>query len=77
MRNLRHARRLALLLVLVAAAGCGHGGGGGGNGGTTDFDAFVLDQIQNRTTDTAEPVEIADSQFSFPEDPSAFDVLFQ
>ena len=67
---------LAPLAVLAALfSGCGDGGSGGN--GQTNFDSFVIDLVQNRTSDTAEPAPIEGKTFRFDEDPAAFDELFR
>lgn len=67
---------LALLAVPAALlSGCGDGGGGGS--GQTNFDSFVIDLVQNRTSDTAEPAPIEGKTFRFDDDPAAFDELFR
>lgn len=65
--------RLALACVLACAtlAACG-----GGSSGTPSGNAFVASQIAGNTNDTAEPVQINDSDLQFSENPAAFDALF-
>jgi hypothetical protein len=75
-RRTKRALLASALFSVAALAGCGGGGGGGGDG-QTNFDDFVIGIVQNRTSDTAEPVDVADKTFRFDEDPTAFDTLFR
>ncbi len=65
--------KLLLGVVLMGLAACGGGGGGGDtDAAPTNFTAFVKDLLSATAEDT-EPVEINDLEFSFDEDPGAFD----
>ena len=72
---------LTTRLVLVAATmalgltACGGGGGDGGNG-TTNFNGLVTN-LATTPTETGEPLQINGANFTFSEDPHAFDALFQ
>ena len=60
----------ALLLSVVGAAACHDSSDGGGQ---VSFQTTVTDLIQDRTSDTGEPIEVGGTTFAFDEDPSAFD----
>ncbi len=69
-------RRLEWLLIAgatFALASCGGGGGSGGGGqmGPTDFTSFVKQTVQNPAT--AEPIAVNDLDFSYTDEPDAFD----
>ena len=80
--------RNSLVLVALLIAGCGGGGGYGGGGGGpnnppppppptgTAFTSFIKTQL-SQTSDTAEPVEVNDSQFDFDENETSYDDVLQ
>jgi hypothetical protein len=61
---------LALLAGTLALAACHDSGGD-----AASFDATVTNLIQNGTSETAAPIEIAGRVFVFPADEAAFDDL--
>jgi hypothetical protein len=65
----------SLTLSLLVSA-CSGGGGGGDGGGTTSFTSFVKD-LATTPVDDADPVAIDGLDFTFSENPAAFDALFQ
>lgn len=71
-------RRNTFLLAGAAALVLAFGSCGGGSSKTkpTNFNAFV-NSIATTQSDTAEPVDVNGTQFTFSEDPAAFDALFQ
>ena len=60
-----------LAVVLVGLTACG-GGNDSPQESRVDFSMFVLDELNN-TSETAEPVEINQTEFIFSEDERQFD----
>jgi hypothetical protein len=70
------AAAIAGIVSVLAIAGCGGGShGGSSTSTTTDFNAFVRQQL-DETSDTTQPVPINDKTFRFSDDPNAFNDLF-
>lgn len=71
---MRTTTSLALAaLALLAIESCN----GSHHDDGTSFSGFVTTQIENGTSDSAEPVPVTGTDFQFSEDPHAFDALFQ
>lgn len=70
-RNLSLAVCTALLGLVLGAC---HGGSS--KTVPTNFTSYVK-SIASTQSDTAEPVDVNGTQFTFSEDPAAFDALFQ
>lgn len=73
-----------MLAASLALGACdsSNGGGGGGNApppvtpDETAFNTFVRDQF-TVTSDDNDPVPVDDTEFTFSDDPNAFDDLLQ
>lgn len=78
---MRASLRIAAVALLLLAAGCNGDDSSGPNPppppGPTDFGAFVIDLVQNQTSETNEPQPVNGVEFAFDEDEQAFDALFQ
>jgi hypothetical protein len=66
---------LVLLLVALGMVACGGGHHDGGQD-ETNFTGFVSN-LAASPSETDEPIPINDANFTFSEDPHAFDALFQ
>lgn len=65
--------RVGLALAFLGSASCG--GGGGDDDSKTSFQGFVQNLAQT-PVDDADPVSLDALDFTFTEDPHAFDALF-
>ena len=78
---MRASMRIAAVALLLLAAGCNGDDSSDTNPppppGPTDFDAFVIDLVQNQTAETNEPQPVNGVEFALDEDEHAFDALFQ
>ncbi len=70
----RSTHIVVALAIALAAVACG--GGHHDGTGTTNFNGLVTNLASN-PSDTAEPIDINGADFTFSEDPHAFDALFQ
>jgi len=75
--------RLLLCLTVVSCAGCDDSNYRSGDAATppgannADFNTFVTAQFVTPPSQTAAPIEVENTQFTFPAegDPSAFDAI--
>lgn len=68
--------RLSLAIGLACAALTACGGGGNDDPAPANFTSFVQGVVTT-TSETAEPISLEGRDFTFSEDPAAFDALFQ
>ena len=66
--------QLSIALACVTLAACG--GGGNDDPAPANFTGFVQGVVTT-TSETAEPISLEGREFTFSEDPAAFDALFQ
>jgi len=84
MKNMMKIKYVSLFVASLLLSACGGSNSTASvDDGKTDFNNFVVDLIQNQTSDTAEPVDINNLVFEFEagtnpgdtEDETAFDAI--
>lgn len=73
--NAKRRTRAALLAALAALAGACASDDDQGGAPAATFDTFVLEQFASNTADDVDPVPINDLDFTFNDEPGAFDAL--